>query len=833
MKRLIAIIILLVLSIMGFFVACGGGGGGTAAPGSGSLDASFGTGGKVSTSFRSNDHSVNAVAMQADGKIVAVGHAFTGAANVFALARYNTDGSLDPDYGNNGKVTTVIGTTNSRANAVAIQSDGKIMAAGYAYSGTGYVFALARYNTSGSLDTNFDTDGTVTTLVGTIGDRAYAVAIQSDGRIVVAGYSDTGTATVFALARYNTNGSLDESFGKGGRVTTAFGTTNDRAYAVAIQSDGKIVVAGYSVTGTATVFALARYNTNGSLDTSFDVDGKVTTAFGSFDDVVSSVAIQTDGKIVAAGMSRTGTGAVYALARYNTNGSLDTSFDADGKVTTTVGTNAAAYSIAIQANGKIVAVGESDISPTAVFALARYNTDGSLDSGFGTGGMVTTEFMLKDAATAVAIQADGKIVAGGIIKQANSSAFALARYNDDGSLDTSFDTDGKVTTDFWNGDYARAVAIQADGKIVAVGESHVGSDSIFALARYNTDGSLDTNFGTDGKVRTAFGTSNDQAFAVAIQTDGKIVAAGTTGAGSAFALSRYDTNGNLDTSFGTGGKVTTAIGNSAVARGLAIQADGKIVAAGYSDTGTGYVFALARYETNGSLDTSFGTGGKVTTAIGNSAAARGLAIQTDGKIVAAGYSDTGAATVFALARYETNGGLDTSFGIGGKVTTTIGTGAVALDLAIQADGKIVAVGNAGNGTNIDFALARYNTDGSLDASFGLGGKVTTAFGPAGEGSLAYAVAIQADGKIVAAGYSSDPALYPADTIFPLARYNIDGSLDTGFGSGGKVTTAFEARLGYATAAAIQTDGMIVAAGYTASASNAVDDSVFSLVRYLP
>ena len=284
------------------------------------------------------------------------------------------------------------------------------------------------------------------------------------------------------------------------------------------------------------------------------------------------------------------------------------------------------------------------------------------------------------------------------------------------------------------------------------------------------NGSLDTTFGIGGKVTTAIGTSNDIATSVAIQSDGKIVAAGYSwnGSNDDFALARYNVDGSLDTSFGIGGKVTTAIGTSEDgAFSVAIQSNGKIVAAGVSFNEDKYHFALARYNVDGSLDTSFGIGGMVTTAIGSALSyALSVAIQGDGKIVAVGHSYNEGRSDFALVRYNVDGSLDTSFGLGGIVTTAIGSAdSIAYSVAIQGNGKIVAVGHSWNESDSDFALARYNVDGSLDATFGIGGIVTTTFGTSEDG--AFSVAIQSDGKIVAAGYSWNGS----NDDFALARYN--------------------------------------------------------------
>ena len=322
----------------------------------------------------------------------------------------------------------------------------------------------------------------------------------------------------------------------------------------------------------------------GALDMTFNSTGKVVTSFGAGADFAKAIAIQADGKIVVAGVVNISAGFSpvnrFAIARYNMDGSLDTTFGTSGKVTTAIGTNDSANAVAIQADGKIVAAGSSN----NWLALVRYNTDGGLDTTFDTDGKVTADF---GGANAVAIQADGKIVAAGT----SNFSFALVRYNTDGSLDTTFDTDGKVTADFGS---ANAVAIQADGKIVVAARSLID----FTLARYNTNGSLDTTFDTDGKVTTDFLGGFDDASAVAIQSDGKIVAAGWAII-SGFALARYNTDGSLDTTFDTDGKVTTTINNmSNVASAVAIQSDGKIVAAGYLNLvtdDTDYDFAVVRY----------------------------------------------------------------------------------------------------------------------------------------------------------------------------------------------------------------------------------------------
>jgi uncharacterized delta-60 repeat protein len=396
----------------------------------------------------------------------------------------------------------------------------------------------------------------------------------------------------------------------------------------------------------------------------------------------------------------------------------------------------------------------------AAFALAGLAkaAPGDLDPSFGSAGKVTTDFGVNDGAGDVGIQPDGKIVAVG----SSSGDFALARYSLDGSLDSSFGIDGKVTTDFGRDDAASGIAIQGDGKVVVAGNTGLfGGEADFAVARYNPDGSPDPSFGVAGKVTTDFASGDDLAFDVALQADGKIVVAGRADHTTTrdFALARYDPDGSLDASFGSGGKVTTDFTGGPgvdIALGVTIQGDGKIVAAGWSGPPTN--FALARYNPDGSLDPNFGGGGKLTTDFGSDDFARDVAIQSDGKIVAAGWSGQPEFRDFALVRYNGDGSLDTGFDGDGTVRTDLfgGTDDLAHSVAIQANGKIVATGSTQASFVAPvlggFGLARYTMEGSLDTSFGTGGRMTTDFGPGVDS--ASGVALQGDGKIVTAGSSS-------------------------------------------------------------------------------
>jgi uncharacterized delta-60 repeat protein len=678
----------------------------------------------------------------------------------------------------------------------------------------GLVLSTASHAAPGDLDPTFSGDGKQTTDFGFANSAAAAVVRQPDGKVIAVG-DGTGVDGLgdFVLARYNPDGSLDTTFSGDGVQATDF-ERGDGAKAVALQANGKIVAAGIATdVDGAEHFAVARYNPNGSLDTTFSGDGKQTTDLGRLD-FANGVAIQADGKIVAAGQGNGN----FALARYNPNGSLDSTFSGDGKQTTDFGGGDAANGVAIQGDGKIVAVGYDGTTANRAFALARYNPNGSLDTTFSGDGKQTTDFGGIDRAAAVALQGNGRIVAVG---GANAD-FALARYNLNGSLDTTFSGDGKQTTDFGGGgDIANAVAIQGDGKIVAAGQ---GTGN-FALARYNLNGSLDPTFSGDGKQTTDFGGS-DTANGVAVQADGKIIAVGSGGSlFENFALARYDPNGTLDPSFSEDGTQTNSFGGDDEATGVAVQPDGKIVAVG-SIGASG--FALARYNPDGSLDASFSGDGKQTTVFGGELfgeEANAVAIQPDGKIIVVGRAeiltgDHGSRLLFALARYNPNGTLDSGFSGDGRQTTAFGSpfvSAWANGVAIQGNGKIVVAGGMGGAR--DFALARYNPSGTLDTSFSGDGRQTTPFG--GNEDEARGVAIQGDGKIVAAGQGIGN--------FALARYNANGSLDPTFSGDGKQATDFGG-IDAAHAVAIQADEKIMAAGLGGDGASGND---FVLARYNP
>jgi len=390
----------------------------------------------------------NSVAAQPDGKIVVAGDAQVSGVDQFALVRYNSDGTLDTGFSGSGKVTTTVGKGTCRGKGVALQEDGKIVVVGHSFNAQGQsCFTVLRYSADGSLDTSFGDSGKVTTAVAKE-SNADSVAMQGDGEIVVVGNAFIdGHNNDFGVVRYNTNGKLDSSFNQTGKATADFGA-HDLPHSVAVHGDGRIVVVGYTTNENKKQCALACFKANGTLDTSFNGTGKIITNFGGDGDAEGQgVAAQSDGKTVAVGYATVADVQQFALARYNTDGTLDTSFGGTGRILTAIGTiGGNATGVALQKDGKIVVAGYAvnNSGRGYDFACLRYNTDGSLDQGFGDNGNVTT--VVGDGkASSVAVQ-DEKIVVAGSAYKGNNHEFAVVRYNASGKLDTSFNTVGSVLT---------------------------------------------------------------------------------------------------------------------------------------------------------------------------------------------------------------------------------------------------------------------------------------------------------------------------------------------------------------------------------------------------
>ena len=402
--------------------------------------------------------------------------------------------SLDPTFGNGGLVVTDIAGDFDDVNSITVDSQNRIVAAGYTRNGTNYDFALFRYTASGDLDDTFGADGIVSIDISGNFDQANSVAIDADGRIVAAGAARNNDGySYFALVRYLENGQPDLSFGNDGIVSTDI-LSNDLCESCAIDSDGRIVVAGQASDGIYGYFAVARYEESGDLDTTFGTGGMITTDFGRKQDHAYSCALDSQGRIVVAGIAaNTDFRSDFGIARYLENGDLDNSFGGDGRVTTDIGVgDHVAWSCAVDSQDRVIVAGRTHNGGTTYeyndFAVARYLVNGDPDTSFGSGGLVITDFSGSyDHALSVVVDNEGRVIAAGYAENTEGNHdFALARYLDNGDLDGSFGNGGKVTTDFSESvDYGHSCAIDRTGSIILAGSSGSSiNERDVTMARY-------------------------------------------------------------------------------------------------------------------------------------------------------------------------------------------------------------------------------------------------------------------------------------------------------------------------------------------------------------
>jgi uncharacterized delta-60 repeat protein len=725
-----------------------------------------------------------------------------------AITKRLANGLADPGFGYNG--FAMLPTIND-ALAV-VQPDGKIVV-----SGNG--FAVARLNSNGMPDPTFKNSGTP--LPGfENSSAAKSLAIQDDGKIVAAGtYRTSNGETYFATVRYTADGILDPTFNGNGQVITDFEITwvppgrnpnpvplhVAQASAAVIQPDGKILVGGFINAGYHLEFAIARYNSDGRPDSTFNDDGREHTEFQSSSAMANSIRLQPDGKILLGGSAGDGISSGFAVARYTPNGVPDSTFNDDGRQTVKpLSGSLSGRSLDIQSNGKILLAGDN----TSEFVIARLNADGSHDQTFDEDGTVNINFPASyTQANAMAVQPDDKIIITGYASNpSNLIRLAIARLQADGNLDASFGDQGKILDNFKRSQTEfRSSVIQDDGKLVAAGLVWNGTNNDFVVARYNVNGKPDSTFDSDGIQTTDFG-GKDEAVAVLIQAGGKIVVSGNSD--NRFAIARYNADGTPDNLFSGDGKITIPVGFADVAQSAALQADGKILVAGHSFNDANFDssrLAIIRVNLNGTTDNTFSGDGILLADVGSSRMQGGfVAVQNDGKIVLGGSVRRDKYNLLAL-RYHPDGSVDNSFSGDGFQLYDFGSDEFNIsDLVIHDDGKIVAGGysQTGNSSAYSFVLARISPDGSPDSSLSDDGYQRTSF-DAGT-NFARSVAIWTNGTIAVGGQIGNH--------FGIALYKASGVLDSAFGTNGVQKTQIgvtESRIN----SLVFTNNYLYAAGY--------------------
>lgn len=669
--------------------------------------------------------------LQSDGKLVVAGSTFS--TDQFFLTRFNNDGTLDYSFGDGGK--KIISFTGSGiASSLAIQPDGKIVVAGTSIQGNDEYFAIARCNADGSLDGSFGTDGKqITDFQFQMPDRggfityhnssASAVTLQPDGKILVAGYAYNGYNSGFAVARYNTNGSLDNTFSDDGKQTTFPNSSSAFVNCILVQDDGKIILCGvndrYSPSAS---LMFVRYDMNGDMDNSFGSQGISIISPGNPINIFEfyPMAVFVDGKIYASGYITQGDNGDLFVVSLNSDGTEDDSFGNSGRVILDLdNTNDLAGSIGIQpTTNKLLiaatAVHNNQPAYQSKYVVIRINKDGTPDQDFGKSSLVFDDKSLSETFYASTIVlSDGKLISGGYAWNGTDRDFLLTKFLNDGTIDSSFNLTGQVFTDFGDADQILQLKELPGGKLMAYGKS----GALFAMARYHADGTRDNTFNGTGLFVLDTGLPFST---ISIHPDGKIVLAGSTFDGlnvGEVAVVRLNADGTFDNTFGSGGKKTDNTGFNVLINIYAdLQADQKMMVAGrYVENSQSKIF-LIKYDVNGSRDLSFGTNGIVTTNFGSDDYyIGGVKVLDNDNILVTGSStsNTDPSRSFLLAKFLPDGSLNNLFGNNGFVTTPVPayvSGTFAID--VSDNGKIAIGGESGG-----FAVMVYDANGSLYQRF--------------------------------------------------------------------------------------------------------------------
>lgn len=685
------------------------------------------------------------VALQSDGKIVLVSNGLT--------YRLNSDGSFDTTFGNGGVVNVDINTLKMVINAVVIQNDGKILLIGATGLGD---FAIIRLNTNGSFDTTFDGDGKISFDINNANDNALDAIVQPDGKIVVTGESyppgNTNANNDISTIRVNSNGSLDTSFAVNGISVLQFGANSyDVPKDIALQSDGKIVIVATTI---STKITLIRLNTNGTLDTTFDSDGSISTSYNTASpgNNKPKVRITSSGKILSSFTLNND----YCLIQFNSDGSVDTSFGTNGKVTYNANALDRSCYLYLKPNNEIVTGGSSIGNGMSKIQQITFNSSGIYSSSFDFNLNATS-----DEVSAIEELSNGKVLALIDTKPSSGDVVSiLYRYNIDGSIDTTFGTNGYVNTFTLK---CNKIKVQNDGKILIL------MGSIF-LYRFNADGSVDNSFGTNGMVEFSLNTYTyiNMIDNIYKANDGTIYLLydyyTSTGEGfPSYGLLKLNSNGTINTNFGVNCIVTTRFnfyGNSSYEWPIDVvqQSDNKFVITGVLNSLSTQVsknaIGTTRFNTDGSLDTTFGTNGIVVTQIANNNnAPRQLIVCNDDKFLI----NTSNITEFspsATIKYNANGSIDATFGSNGIVLDQNNN----QDMVMQTDGKFIKAGQF----NGNFSTSRYTASGNLDPTFGASGYLNTTIN---QGSTSYKLLLVQNGKLLVVGSSNT-----ANRIATQARY---------------------------------------------------------------
>jgi uncharacterized delta-60 repeat protein len=657
------------------------------------LDTTFG-GGTITRNLSGYDEG-NAIAVDpTSGKLVGLVVSAINGNVKWRFVRYNSDGTPDTAFGNgNGWVQFNIPSGMNPYGGLAIDSQGRILVAGS---------MVARYLPDGSLDSSFGSNGVVTVDMSTSDDIAQGIALDAQGRILLTGSTNSSTTGEdIALARLTAAGSVDTSFGGGtGKVVVDF-SGNETGLGVAVDpTNGKILVFGSTSSGDR----LLRFNADGSLDTTFG-NG---TGWVAFDNAVNTLFTR------------------HANA-------------------------APSLGVAVDFAGRILVGGSIDVGPLSYLAVARYLSDGTRDTAFGSNGVATIAPLVSDAEMVLrpAVDAQGDVILSGISFNSSNGTYdaSFARLTLTGAPDTTFGSGtGAVTRDFVGNDSGGAVAVDpTNGNLLVVDQT--GNN--YSLVRYKPDGTLDTTFGNGtGQVSLSLRTDGG---GLAVDSTGRIYVGGsviqTSASGYDFAVQRFNPNGTPDSTFGNNSIAAVDLGTASdFGSGLCLDAQGRVVEVGsvYNGATNTWNADLVRLTTTGVFDTTFGSGTGIVIGIPFDGHDAEVAVDpTTGNLIVS--------TSNQFARYTANGTLDTSFGNGTGMVAINAPGAIpsTFGLAVDSSSRVLVGGSTSD--HSAFAVLRYNADGSLDSSFGFDGVTRVNFGAAYDHQQGYGLAFDSQGRLILSG----------------------------------------------------------------------------------
>ena len=731
----------------------------------GNPDLAFGREGSVvvAAQGRSSDAPIG-LTTQPDGKILLLLGLSPGDRGV-TLLRFLPNGRPDDTFGSGGKVVLRSNfsyreylESGGRVQALATDPANRILVLTRPSFGGFFVVRVTRLLPDGALDTSFGQGGSVDYMTeGLFSPDPVAVSSDSAGRVLLAMFDFWSAGPpVCVVVRYTADGARDAGFGSQGEASAPGGA----CHAMTVDGQDRILVGGSiddSSFPSDRDMIVARFTPTGALDTAFGQSGIAEVDLGDFvgnlGERLGGIAARPDGGVLLGGQSDN----AAVLVSLDANGNREGGFGQDGVVRVMSGVTSAIHDLALSDTGKVVAVGQRTLYRSAgrpdhdELILARLSPDGRLDQDFGLGGVAAREFVRYGEIRDVAQQADGKLIAVGTNSGPNHD-LVVVRMDRGGRLDTSFGSQGKVVIDAGGQEEAaNAVRALRDGKILVAGSPW--------LMRLTQEGVIDRTFGSDG---FASPLEDGQVNAMALQPDGKIVVAGDYG--SPF-VARYTPDGRPDPTFGSGGIVRLR-GGFADIRAVIVQRDGRIAVGG----DTLHDPYLARLNSDGSLDTTFGEDGYLATREFPIQAGQFSSLEedTDGRIVAAVNNFT--SNLFSVVRLETNGTVDRTFGTRGVATPDLrGGNGSASALKLQGDGKIVVVGTRGSAPSFgpprDFVVARLSNEGNLDPTFGDMGLVITDVGDIED--RADALLLEDDGRIVVGGYGGPPG----QPHMVIARYS--------------------------------------------------------------